>query len=242
MKCDIKKLKNKMNDDEKRQALNIMEKLKEHPITKIFYDIKPSGNSENDASSSPSISLNQIKSKIIDNEITFSEWVKQIDQVWSNKSNFDEKHLKYHPIVMKECKQIFEKLIGRSNNDSIKNWCSNVYRLHSEQIKFASHPPRKLFSIANQQESFKKIDNQKLVPISNAEIKAFLQALSMVQSEDIYHGLVNITTELQPEMKPSNTNGLEVELYKLELNTFRALIDYLKVELEKQGDHYPRLS
>lgn len=229
-----------MNEEEKQQALEIMEKLMDHPITKPFYDIKPAENSEN-GSSSNKPSLNIIKNSLLNGTLSQTEWINQVKSCLSNDSNFNEKDIKYHPIILKECQKIFDKLLKRLNPNSLENWCQNVYYFHSEQIKTASHPPRKIFSIANQLDSFKKIDYERLIPISNAEIKAFQQALSMIQSEDISHGLVNIVNELQPEIKSSNTNELEFDanLYKLDLNTFRALRDYLKTELEKQGDRYP---
>lgn len=227
-----------MNEEEKHHAIKIMDKLMEHPITKIYYQIKSAENSENEVSPHTP-NLIQIKSTLQDGEISFSEWVSQVNSVFQDESNFTDKQKKYHPIISKECKTIFEKLLKQLNNDSVKDWCSNIYRFHSEQIKLASHPPRSLFSIANQLDAFKKIDSERLIPVSNAEIKAFQQALTLVQSDDINQGLVNIVTELQPEIKPSNTNQLKIELYKLDLTTFCVMRDYLKAELEKQGDHYP---
>lgn len=234
--CDIKIIN--MNEEEKQRAIKIMEKLMEHPITKLFQDYKYDEDPEN-MSSSTNKNLNDIKSDIIDGKLTFSDWKKLIGLCFTNDKLFKEKEMKYFQIISKECKEIFEKLTQKTTANTFENWCSNVSSLHSAQIDFARHPPGKIFSIAIQLDSFKKIDNEKIIPLSLAEIKALQQALTLIKSADISHGLVNIVTELQPEIKPTNTNELNVELMKLDIKTVRALRDYLKVELEKQGDHYP---
>lgn len=230
-----------MNEKDRQNAIKIMEKLMEHPVTKLFHDFKNVENYDGLTSSKfPSLSI--IKSRLQNNDfLNINEWKNQVELCWSNHTNFQEKNINYYSIVSNECKKIFEKLTNRMNLSSLEIWCSNVNYFQSIQLSYARQPPRKFFSITNQLDSFKKIDNKKIIPLSNSEIKAFMQANNMIKSDDISIGLANILTELQPEFKTANANELWVDLTKLDISTVRALQDYLKVELEKQGDHYPQL-
>ena len=229
-----------MNEEEKQQAIKIMEKLIEHPITSLFHTFKPVENTdESTAPTTSSAGLLDIKANLLKSGISLTDWSSQITNCFTNSSNFTEKQSKYFPIISEECQKIFEKLFGHLKLKSTEKWCTTVSRLQTAQIELARHPPRKIFSIAIQLDSFKKIDNEKIIPLSLAEIKAFQQALTLIKSEDTSHGLVNIVTEMPPEIKTTKTNELSVELMKLDIKTVRAMREYLKVELEKQGDHYP---
>lgn len=227
-----------MNDEEKRNAIKIMENLMEHPITKLFHDFK-SVESYNRLSQN-FFCLSSIKTRLQNNEISnIKEWMNQVELCWSNTYNFQGKNAKYHSIVSTECKKIFEKLTKGINLNSLDKWCSNVYRLQSLQLSFARKPPRKLYPIANHLDSYKQIDNKKIIPLSNAEIKAFMKAQNMIKSEKILNDLVKIIKELQPEYILPNSTQLWLDLTKLDIKTVRALRNCLKAGLEKQGDKYP---
>lgn len=225
-----------MNNEERQNAIKIMDKLMEHPITRLFHNFE-----KVDGFDSPkSFSLSTIKARLQDCDIlNTNEWIDQVESCWSNDTNFQEKDKKYYITILTECKRIFKKLTDKINLNSLDKWCSNVYHIHSTQLAFARKPPRKFFSIVSQLDSFNQIDNEKIIPLSNAEIKAFIQANDMIKSEKIKVGLVEILTEFQPEFKASNAPELWIDLTKLDVRTIRALREYLTIELEKQGDHYP---
>ncbi|KAK8860432.1 hypothetical protein M9Y10_012097 [Tritrichomonas musculus] len=228
-----------LNEIERQNAIRIMEKLMNHPITKPFHDFKNTDHSE--VSSIPlSPSLSIIKTRLQNGDISnTTEWINQVQSCWSTETFIQDKHKDFSPIVANECKKIFEKYMREFKPNSIENWCANVQHLHSHQLQFARKPPRKILYIVNQLDTFRKIDNEKIVPVSNAELKAFIQATNMIPPDELYRCLAKTLCELEPEFKKSNTAELWVDLTKLDMNTVRTLRDYLKAELEKHGYHYP---
>ncbi|OHS98955.1 Bromodomain containing protein [Tritrichomonas foetus] len=229
-------------EQQRNAALKIMDNLMSHPITKIFHDpVDPEKAPPQyfEKIKSPQ-NLKDITSRLKSGKIaTAAEWLNDVELCWSNAESFNGTINKFFTMAATESRKIFNRLRRGTEFVPIKMWCNDVYNLQKSELKYARHAPRKVNAFAASLDSYRQLKSDDLVPLSNAELKNFIQATSLISSEETSRGLVRILSEMQPDIKKSNSTELWIDVTKLELSTVRALRDYLKAELEKQGDRYP---
>ena len=224
-----------MNEQQKKSAIGIMNQLIEHPISKNFLNLSDSQKYQSERN------LSDILSKLKEGKIENTEnWLKEVELCLDDAETYfkqqpeETKTSKFSIIAASECRKIFQKLIKESPFLSTKDWCNEIAKLHERQLDYSRKPPRKIIPNVVELESYKQLKD--LVPLTNAELKNFINATNMIQSEETSLGLVKILNEMQPGMKKNNSKELWIDITKLELNTVRALRDYLKQEL---GKNYP---
>lgn len=226
-----------MNDLERHSAIQIMTKLIQHPITAIFHRSFDTTNGPKGCTAIQSpYSLLNIQKRLVDSQFSsMSDWKNEIESCWNNALKYKDQNKNIFAAA-EECQKIFNKLTKSTHDKSLKSWCDNIYELETLKLELDRHAPKRVHQLACHLDAYNQLKDEKLTPLSNGELKAFIQAGNCNKSEDINRGLVKILNELQPDIeKQNNSTELWVDVTKLEFSTINALRDYLKKELPKQG-------
>lgn len=211
------------------------------PCSSVFNDgqhMKLHKNSPEEEKVENQLCLNLIKQKILDNKYQrIQNWFDDIEQLWTE--------IEIHPSIAPEilcCVAESRKLFNKERRSidilSTSSWPDELARIKSKILVAMSFPPPKIKQVAVSL-------NNSLIPkpevpvIDEKELRAFVKATDMMETEEENKEINRILLEMQPEISiPENSSAL-VDVTALSMQTIQALKAYMKARLEEKGLQYP---
>ena len=224
-----------MDSDVTNQLVAIMDRLMDHPITKMFCIPK---NPVDETQPKRLNYLDNIKLRLIaDKYSSIEEWEREVISTFEASTN--QPFSTIEQIISEECKRLFKKEKQFiSNKHSLKVWCSSLCKLRNKELLLTASAPKAIQDISYEIPSYRK-----MVPIkeiSEKELINFQKAAELIKSEEDQNEMLNLITDLQPELSPgAGQTNVWIDITKLSVSTFHVLVEHLKGVLSKQGTKYP---
>lgn len=155
-----------------KAAIHAMKELMTHPLTIKFHFPVPhddsSASQEYYATVKNPRDLSSIQNKLVSGSYsTVSEWLADIDLVWSNAETFY--HDDVHTAVTDECRRIFETIISKTGIYPFDLWCRDVFDLekrYQRKIQDAPLKVRQTLGGMKQKKRENKFTDEELAHIS----------------------------------------------------------------------------
>ncbi|KAH0792165.1 Bromodomain containing protein [Histomonas meleagridis] len=229
-----------MDEKIRKEALNVVDKLLEHPLANIFIDpIQPNeGDTEFEKIVTNPQDLTSIKNRLINNEYTsISKFYDDMESVWVSTEQYysTDPHLM---VIAADCRKTFNKLKRSIDVLSMGTWCTELFRLKNKAIEIMNQPPNKMKQYSSSSSSNSNhTQKQTLSLLSEREIQNFITASEMMNEEE-QNEIVKIISEIDPEVDPSKPE-INLNVTKMNLSAIYAVRDFMKNALEKRGQKYP---
>lgn len=229
-----------MTEKLRREAINAMTEIMSHPISTLFRDPVVPGDVAPpqyfEIISNPQ-DLSTIKTQLIDKKYTsVQKWLDDVEAVWANAEQYHGKDTPF-AIAAAENRRLWGKIKKNIENSAIGKWCGDVYEYRTQITDIMTQPPSKVKQFTSSLGTARSM-KQAQPTLSEKEIHNFILASSQLTTDDDYREMINIITEMQPELE-TGSQELDVDVSKLNINTINRLKEYIKSKLEKFGLKYP---
>jgi hypothetical protein len=225
-----------LNELLRRRALDVMDRIMNHPSTIPFHALPPP---DPDSPDSPA-DLQTIRTRLQQNKYAkLQSWLNDVEECWTgaerraalNPSEYTQREM----VLAVANRRIFEKEKRAIDILSAHNWGTELVRLRGRVTDLMFDPPPKIKTFAS---PFTNGKNAKPTapPISERELHQFVAAAEMLDTEEESEEMLRIISELQPDMQSAE---LAFDVSKLSPRTLAALRTYVKAMLEKRGLKYP---
>lgn len=247
-----------MDEKTKTAALNVLDKLLVHSITKIFYDpsITNEDESDNNSTEDPAnqIDFSIIKSNIENNKYSsIQQFFNDVDKVWKNIEAFDEDDAiqstdnAYITLAAEECSRLFNKLCTDENLFTIGSWCKAYAKAASQLKEVLQQCPiakfKSIFSgIGNNGNGSNnnKVKNGHTL-YTEQELENFVKASELLRNKigsEFDRDICDFITKYQPEIDNGEKNVV-ISVTNLKPQTLSHIKVYIKDYLQKLGTKYP---
>ncbi|KAH0784985.1 Bromodomain containing protein [Histomonas meleagridis] len=221
-----------MEADVLDQLVLIMDKLMLHPITNS--KVSCSSSSVNEVQPIHYY-LDKVKLRLkADKYSSIQEWERDVMSTFDPPDNHQ-----FSKIISDECKRLFKKekqMISCKHN--IKEWCSNLCKLRNKELSLLTSAPKVIQDISHTIPSYRKMVPVK--EVNEKDLSNFMKAAELIKSEEDQNELLNLISDLQPELSPeAGQTNVWIDVTKLSVSTFNTLVEHVKDILRKQGTVYP---
>lgn len=211
------------------------------PCSSIFNNAQRMKLHKNDKVAQPAenqLCLNLIKQKILENKYQrIQNWFDDIEQLWTE--------IEIQPSIEPEilcCVSESRKLFNKERRSidilSTSSWPDELARVKTKLLVAMSFPPPKIKQVACTLNN-SLIPKPEVPAIDEKELRAFVKASDMMETEEENNEINRILLEMQPEINiPENSSAL-VDVTALSVQTIQALKAYMKSRLEERGLQYP---
>ena len=184
-----------------------MEELSDHPITIPLFK-----STEANLKSFEVVHTN-LQQKFYTN---ISEWINDLNEALTLFS-FNEPPNSPKTLIAEQVRKMISKLMIPLNNISTDFWCKSVIHYQFHLSKLLNYYPKHSNSGENETPHESTISE---------EIKELVKAVSSITSDDDHHEMIQIVTNLQPELETCNLELL-IDVTMLKPETLLALKEFV---------------
>ena len=225
----------------KEKVLKAIDKVTEHPAAGLFLSPVEAGtDTDGDYYSivkNPK-DFGTIRKDLVDNKYKSPyDVISDVELIWRNAALFNGNKNDV-TMLAKLCYDMFVKRMRDLNLLPFNLWSTELFRVQTKLNFLMGKLPHKLKQYLPQQSAKDKKGEKEMVVATEKEMRNFCEAAALLQSDEDLTEMIRIINENQPSLNVGNEE-VTIDISRLNVDTFNALMQYMIGALGKKGLAYP---